>query len=181
MGYALKKEFLPNYTYADYANWEGNWELINGIPFAMSPSPAFKHQKISGRIFSQFEELLDGCSKCESIEAFDWKVDEKNVLQPDVSVICKPVNNQNYLDFAPTAVFEILSPSTTLKDRNVKFEIYKSAGVKYYLIIDPLKQTAEVFELVKKNYKLALKTKDKKFLFKLDGCDATFDFSKIWE
>ena len=180
MGYALKKEFLPNYTYADYVNWEGNWELIEGIPYAMSPSPAFRHQRISLKIAKQLDTLLDDCSKCEAVEAFDWKVSEQTVLQPDISVICKPVKNQNYLDFAPTVAIEIISPASQIKDRNIKFNIYQSEGVKYYVIIDPEKQVAEVYELVKKNYKPALKTKDKKFTFKLDGCDANFDFSKIW-
>ncbi|HJY21679.1 MAG TPA: hypothetical protein VJ279_02270 [Hanamia sp.] len=27
----------PYYTYKDYCAWEGRWELIDGIPFAMSP------------------------------------------------------------------------------------------------------------------------------------------------
>lgn len=29
-------KLLPYYTYKDYCNWEGRWELIEGIPFAMS-------------------------------------------------------------------------------------------------------------------------------------------------
>jgi len=29
-------KLLPHYTYSDYENWEGQWELIDGIPYAMS-------------------------------------------------------------------------------------------------------------------------------------------------
>ena len=36
---ALKVEDLPHYTYDDYVQWEGRWELIKGIPFAMVPAP----------------------------------------------------------------------------------------------------------------------------------------------
>ncbi|SMN00945.1 hypothetical protein SPONN_2055 [uncultured Candidatus Thioglobus sp.] len=25
-------EYLPNYTYDDYAQWQGKWELIEGVP-----------------------------------------------------------------------------------------------------------------------------------------------------
>ena len=32
---ALKKEDLPAYTYEDYQHWEGDWELIEGIPYAI--------------------------------------------------------------------------------------------------------------------------------------------------
>jgi hypothetical protein len=39
-------KILPHYTYSDYEQWEGQWELIDGIPYAMSPLPVPKHQKI---------------------------------------------------------------------------------------------------------------------------------------
>jgi hypothetical protein len=43
---ALRIEDLPHYTYDDYVQWEGNWEIINGIPYAMSPAPSKKHQQL---------------------------------------------------------------------------------------------------------------------------------------
>ena len=30
---------LETYTYDDYKNWQGDWELIYGHPYAMAPSP----------------------------------------------------------------------------------------------------------------------------------------------
>lgn len=37
------------FTYSDYLNWsdEERWELIDGIPYNMSPEPSVKHQKLS--------------------------------------------------------------------------------------------------------------------------------------
>jgi hypothetical protein len=32
---ALRTEDLPYYTYDDYVQWEGRWELIRGIPFVV--------------------------------------------------------------------------------------------------------------------------------------------------
>ncbi|WP_301924323.1 hypothetical protein [Ferruginibacter sp.] len=32
-------KILPHYTYEDHCQWEGRWEIIEGIPFAMSPAP----------------------------------------------------------------------------------------------------------------------------------------------
>ena len=46
----IKQEYLPNYTYDDYKNWEGNWEVIYGVPYAMSPAAMIKHQAISNKI-----------------------------------------------------------------------------------------------------------------------------------
>ncbi|MBU1668674.1 hypothetical protein KKC13_09655 [bacterium] len=34
------------YTYDDYCLWEGNWELISGVPLAMAPAPMINHQII---------------------------------------------------------------------------------------------------------------------------------------
>ncbi len=36
---AIKKEYFPEYNYEDYKLWDGDWELIYGIPYAMSPAP----------------------------------------------------------------------------------------------------------------------------------------------
>jgi len=49
-----KYKYLPSYTYEDYKSWEGDWELINGIPYAMAPSPIKIHQKLIISISSLF-------------------------------------------------------------------------------------------------------------------------------
>ena len=180
MGYALKREFLPNNTYSDYKLWEGNWELIDGIPFSLMPSGTFIHQRTIGNILFQLDSHIADSDSQTFVFSFDWKVRENTVVRPDVVVVRKPVTNDNHLEIPPVLIFEVLSPASQLKDRNIKFNIYQSEGVKYYVIIDLEKQTAEVFELAKKTYKPVLKTKDKNFIFKLDGCEADFDFSKIW-
>ena len=46
---ALKLEDL-RYTYDDYKNWKGNWELIEGVPVALSIAPARKHQSLMTEI-----------------------------------------------------------------------------------------------------------------------------------
>ena len=46
---ALKLDDLPRYTYEEYKKWEGQWEIIYGIAYAMSPMPMIKHQHISTR------------------------------------------------------------------------------------------------------------------------------------
>jgi hypothetical protein len=32
--------YYTYYTYEDYLHWEGRWELIDGIPYAMTPAGA---------------------------------------------------------------------------------------------------------------------------------------------
>jgi len=180
MGFALKKEYLPRYTYEDYLLWEGQWELIDGVPYAMSPSPSVDHQRINGWIFNQLLNLLENCGTCEALLPIDWKVNQLTVVQPDVSVACQKNSKENYLDFPPTVIFEILSPSTSKKDQTLKYELYESEGVKYYVIVSPKTKSAEIFEFQKKHYKKALTTKKGQFTFELKECSIDFDFSQIW-
>jgi len=71
MGFALKKEYLPHYVYSDYENWEGNWELIDGIPYSMSPTPVFDHQRINTRILTQLAVKLKTFKTCTAIMPLD--------------------------------------------------------------------------------------------------------------
>ncbi|MDQ3193764.1 MAG: Uma2 family endonuclease [Bacteroidota bacterium] len=179
----VKYKYLPKYTYDDYKLWEGKWELINGIPYAMSPSPVFKHQKISGKIHYQLEQLLSKCKKCQALLPIDWRIagkDDDNVLQPDNLVICNEVKG-DYLTETPEMIFEILSPSTALKDRHIKYEIYETQRVKYYIIVNIDSKIAEVFELKNEKFEKTIDAKDDVIKFELDSdCIIDFNFSEIW-
>lgn len=39
MSFEITIQDIPHYTYQDYEKWEGDWELIRGIRYAMSPAP----------------------------------------------------------------------------------------------------------------------------------------------
>ena len=177
----IAQKYLPNYTYTDYCQWEGQWELINGIPYAMSPLPIPAHQNVNGNLYSNFKiALKESCRKCKVYIPLDWKISAKTILQPDLLIVCKKIEKK-FLDFTPMLVVEILSPSTALKDRNIKKQIYLAQGVKYYLILDPQTKKNEVYELVNDEY--ILKTiSPKTFSFILeDGRKAKVNFSDIWE
>jgi hypothetical protein len=44
------------YTLDDYLQWEGNWELIEGMPYAMAPSPSVTHQTVGLNIAANIKE-----------------------------------------------------------------------------------------------------------------------------
>lgn len=177
---ALKMEDLPHYTYDDYVQWEGKWELIQGIPFAMTPSPTVVHQRISTRIVWQLMDLLKNCSKCEVLPSVDWQIAEDTVVQPDVLVVCEENIGVVKLEKTPVMVFEILSPSTSKKDRTIKYRFYESAGVKYYCIVDPDTSSVDVFTLQKEKYREAGQFKEGKMFFDLGPCQIQLDFAKIF-
>lgn len=117
-------KILPYYTYADYVHWEGRWELIDGIPHAMSPSPTPKHQMISVNLSAEFRFALKSCKHCKGSQPVDYRITDDTILQPDMLVFCKPAE-KGYLDFPPALVAEILSPSSALEDRYTKYTFYE--------------------------------------------------------
>ncbi len=174
-------KYTPHYTYEDYLLWEGKWELIEGIPYAMSPAPSSKHQKIAAELTSLFVMALKTCKHCKVYQPVDWKIKDDTVLQPDMLVVCKPFNNNNYLDFPPALVAEIISPSSSKTDRREKYEIYESQAVKYYLILDPSFKKLEVFELIEGTYQaVSVNPVEFKFSFESD-CSTEINFTDLFE
>jgi Uma2 family endonuclease len=138
---------LLNYTYNDYAQWEGEWELIDGAPVSMAPAPTKKHQRLAGEIFMNLNQnMQENCSFCEVLYEVDWKVAEETVLRPDIVLACDD-EHEAYLTKAPKIIVEILSPATAKKDETVKFDIYEAEGVQYYILVYPDDLRAKVYTL----------------------------------
>ena len=177
----LKLEYLPRYTYQDYTCWEGNWELIEGIPCAMSPAPMIYHQNISGEISTLLREAFINCQYCKELFAVDWKIDDETVVCPDNLVICHNETNEKYLTKAPKIIFEILSKSTAKKDKTIKFELYQQEGVEYYVIVDGSEKVAKIYELKDGKYIKMLNATDEVVEFDITNCGKVlFNFKKIW-
>ncbi|MEO5999659.1 MAG: Uma2 family endonuclease [Chitinophagaceae bacterium] len=170
---------LPHYTYAEWENWEGKWELIEGIPHAMSPSPAPRHQQIAANLSGEFHFQLKKCKQCTLYQPLDYRVADDIILQPDMLVICETITKK-YLDFPPALVVEVLSPGTFLKDRHTKYSIYEAQGIPYYLIVGPDTEEIEVYMLEDDAYVLKQKGKNFDYTFRFEGCEATIDFKEIW-
>ena len=176
-------KILPSYTYEDYCLWEGRWELIEGIPHAMSPAPVPRHQWVAVNITSELRAAVkrSNCKHCKVYNFIDVKVEEDTILQPDASIVCKPITKK-FLDFPATLVVEILSDTTALKDRISKYSIYEKFGIKYYLIVDPEKESVEIYFLKNSKYILQTFSPEKPFTFSLDGdCSIEVTFKNFWE
>ncbi len=175
---------MPHYTYDDYCQWEGRWELIEGIPWAMSPAPLPRHQWVSSNIKFELKGAIKkaGCKKCKVYDFIDIKVSEDTILQPDAVVVCKEITKP-FLDFPAALVVEILSPSTAMKDRNNKFYLYQSQRIPYYIIVDVDKNEIEIYHL-KDDGKYQLEkfspAEPYKFIFDED-CAVDVVLNNIWE
>ncbi len=145
------------YTYDDYCTWpdDERWELIDGVPYAMAPGASIHHQSISGELFTQISVYLRGKSCKVFHPPTDVVIDDKNVVQPDIFVVCdqKKIENDKCCKGAPDMVIEILSPSTRPQDMLKKFNLYLHAGVQEYWIVEPEAGVVNVYLLEGDAYK----------------------------
>ena len=178
---ALKEEHLPHYTYEEYKHWEGEWELIDGIAYAMSPAPSVTHQEINLNIGSLIKRALKGCKNCKTLPEVDWKIDNDTVVKPDTLVVCNLKERGAYLSQTPEIIFEVLSPSTKKKDRNLKYHLYASEGVKYYIMVDPAGMFAEVYKLDGTIYRLEGEFKTENYTFDIEECVFDFSFEEVFD
>ena len=80
-------------------------------------------------------------------------LDEQNIVQPDILVVCDQAKiTEKNIQGTPDLVIEILSPATSVKDRREKKRLYERFGVSEYIIIDPFGEAAERFTLVEGRY-----------------------------
>ncbi len=152
---SIAQKIIPHYTYADWVHWEGKWELIEGHPIAMSPTPIPAHQRVAAEIITEFTLSLrkSGCKHCRVYDPLDFKIADDTILVPDILIICGEIKKK-YLDFPPAVVVEILSPSTALRDRHTKYQYYQQQGVPYYLIVDVEQKKIEIYALAEGAYQL---------------------------
>ena len=170
--------YMPKYSFQEYKNWKDDWELIEGYPYSLMPAAGWNHNVTQSNAVQQGKNSLQKNSNCNCwiVSEFDWKINNETVVKPDMMIICsKPKND--FLEFPPALLIEILSALTRVKDRNLKFKIYQEQGVKYYLLADCEKRIVEVFELIDNTYRQVQKST---FLLE-NKCEVTFDFNQFWD
>ena len=175
---SIPVEWLPQYNYKDYEKWEGDWELIRGFPYAMSPAPQRRHQFVGGQFVTIANNALKNskaANNCEVLYASDWIISDATVVRPDVMIICNTPPS-DFVRTPPVLILEIFSPSTRLKDRNLKFKLYEESGVKYYLMADAERNNIEMFALKHNRFEETTATS-----FQLaENCSIELDLKAIW-
>lgn len=124
-------------------------ELIDGHIYSMAP-PNRIHQKILMElcfILNNYVKVQQG--SCEVYPApfavFIGK-DDKNYVEPDISVICdKSKLTDKGCHGAPDFIIEIVSPSSRKMDYTTKNALYSDFGVREYWIVDPVKERTTVY------------------------------------
>ncbi len=99
--------YLEHYTAADYAQWEGDWELLYGAPYAMSPSPSITHQRMAKRLLVMLDTQLEDCSPCEVLGEVDWQCADDIIVRSDIVAVCDVEGEK--LVRTPELIIEVVS------------------------------------------------------------------------
>ena len=176
---ARKLEYLPYYTYADYKEWEGDWELIGGVAYAMAPSPMRTHQSLAYEIAYNLRQEIDKCRYCEVLGEIDYKVSDDTVVRPDVVLTCGETS-QKYLTKAPEIVVEVVSKSSAKLDEGYKMTLYASQKVLYYILLYPEDLIAKVYVLKDGSFELEGTFATESYNFEKTACKVSVDFKKLF-
>ena len=121
-------------------------ELLDGEIVCLA-SPTRRHQRITGGVFAELRQYIKanggGCEPY--VSPMDVRLDDFNIVQPDVFVICDPDKmTEHFLDGAPDFVAEVVS-SNRSDDFDRKLLLYSRSGVREYWIIDPFHEKTVVY------------------------------------
>ncbi len=124
-------------------------ELIDGQMYMMAP-PNRRHQRILLSLSRKIADYIDkkggSCEVDIAPFAVFLNADDKNYVEPDISVICDPDKlTDKGCTGAPDWIIEIVSPGSRRTDYYTKLFKYRTAGVKEYWIVDPEKNRILVY------------------------------------
>ena len=124
-------------------------ELIDGQIYYMAP-PTRNHQEIlsflHAAIYNHIARNKGECKVYPAPFAVFLNKDDKNYVEPDISVICDKLKlTDKGCSGAPDWIIEIVSPGSRRMDYFTKLFKYRTVGVKEYWIVDPEKNRILVY------------------------------------
>ena len=129
-----EEEYLARERAAEYKS-----EYFDGEMFAMSGA-SMQHNRLERNLIHHLSNALDG-RPCEAFTSnLRIRVSGRMYTYPDVSVVCgepQLADKEHDVLLNPTAIFEILSPSTEKYDRGLKLQRYRTiASLQDYILVD---------------------------------------------
>ena len=138
-------------------NDESYYELINGYIMKKS-APRPEHQRISMKLSRAIANYLFDNRIGEIFAApIDVFLDKINAVQPDLIFIASANQEKITTDGIigiPDLVIEIISPTSVIRDRVDKKNLYERLNIQEYWIIDPQYQDVEIYTIENNRYEL---------------------------
>ena len=103
-------------------------------------------QELSRTIGNYIADNNGSCEVYPAPFAVFLNEDDKNYVEPDISIICdKNKLTDKGCKGSPDWIIEIVSPSSQRMDYLTKLFKYRTAGVREYWIINPEKETVQIY------------------------------------
>ena len=122
-------------------------ELINGEHY-VTPSPNLWHQELLQRLSFAIQLYLRAHPGGRMFFApLDCVFTIHDIVEPDLLVVLPDqldILTEKNIQGPPALVAEILSPSTSRRDRGIKRALYERVGVREYWIVDPDRKGVQV-------------------------------------
>ncbi|MGE3491841.1 MAG: Uma2 family endonuclease [Vicinamibacterales bacterium] len=139
-------------TYDDFVRFPDDGlrhELIDGVHY-VTPSPATRHQQLSGRLHLAIGTYLEQHPDAGQLfyAPFDVLFSRWDVVEPDLLLISADqleILTAANVQGAPALVIEILSPGTRKRDLGIKRDLFDRGGVREYWVVDPKIEDVAVY------------------------------------
>ena len=132
------------------------YELHEGEVF-VTAAARLDHQEFALNLARMLEDFVKPRKLGKVYQAVDVYFTEETTYTPDVVFVSAAHADRirrKYIRGAPDLIVEIVSPTTEVRDRGIKFQDYARYGVPEYWILDAAARTAEVYVLRGTNYEL---------------------------
>ncbi|WP_345242692.1 Uma2 family endonuclease [Nibrella saemangeumensis] len=154
----VKKMTVHEFRNLEFAENDRHWyELLDGeLVKKKAPTPA--HQRVARKLTLALDAFISQNNLGELFFApVDVFLDDTNSPQPDLVFVAtanEAIVTDNGIEGVPQLVVEIISPTSVVRDRFTKKDLYERFGVKEYWIVDPSNQEIEIYTLNNERYEL---------------------------
>ncbi len=182
---AIVENSKTKLTYSDYVLLPDDGkihEIIDGDHY-MTPAPETYHQTLSRRLQFELYRHIEETGLGVVYDApTDVQLSETDIVQPDIFVIKASrtsIISPTKILGPPDLIIEILSGSTTTKDRELKLDLYQKSGVPEYWLVNPESHIIEVRKLIEGAYRLDGRYSDT--IRYIAITDIEIDLNKVWK
>ena len=146
--YLTPEEYLAIEREAEYKSeyWNGHMWPLGGAPFAMAGGRP-EHNLICLNVGGELRSLLKGRCRVYNSDQRILVSASGLYTYADVSVVCgAPMVKENDTLANPIVIVEVLSKTTELRDRGVKFAQYRALpSLQDYVLVSQMEPRVEVY------------------------------------